>query len=74
MAIDLDIPRNKNRFLRVIKDGLNTNRLTQWEQTFLSDMERYYKERDEIGEYSGKGPWNPTVKQWNTLTDIERKL
>lgn len=72
-GVSLDIPRNRNRFLRIINDAAHTNRVSDWERGFLADMKKYYDNRDDMA-IAGRGPWNPSVNQWNTMTDIERKL
>lgn len=47
--------------------------ITDWERNFCKDMSRKANDRDDLIPITGEA-WNPTVKQWNTLTGIGDKL
>jgi hypothetical protein len=47
--------------------------LNNWESEFVSEMRGSFNSREDAIDL-GIQPWNPTVKQWNTLHDIASKL
>lgn len=62
------------RFVRRLeKAEKNTRFMTDWEQTFIRDMRAKFESR-ETAEDLGCPVWNPTVNQWNTLSEITERL
>ena len=47
-------------------------RLDEWEQQFIGDLRERFDSREDA-EDMGLAPWNPTVSQMNTLTEIWMK-
>lgn len=46
--------------------------LREWESNFVKDMRRLFETREDAMD-QGMTPWSPSVKQWNTLIDIEER-
>jgi hypothetical protein len=49
------------------------NHLDDWEQKFADDMREKFDGRDDDVDL-GVSPWNPSANQWNTLSEIARKV
>jgi hypothetical protein len=47
--------------------------LNNWESEFVSEMRTQFETREQAIDL-GVQPWNPTVKQWNTLHTIVSAL
>lgn len=47
-------------------------RLSEYEWSFVCDLRRNFDAREDQKDM-GLTPWNPTVKQWNWLMDLQRK-
>lgn len=50
-----------------------TNRSSQWEDQFVSDIREKFESRDVMMDM-GVTPWSPTASQMNTLSDIAGRL
>lgn len=47
--------------------------LSEWERQFVKDMREKFESR-ETAEDLGCQVWNPSVSQWNTLSEIAEKV
>lgn len=47
--------------------------VTTWESDFVASLREYFESREDAQDL-GLPEWNPTVNQWNTLSEIYLKV
>lgn len=61
------------RRLETCETSRNRDLLDQWEVTFVEGLRKRFDSREDAIDM-GITPWSPSVKQWNQLGELERKL
>lgn len=51
----------------------NYGELSEWEETFIQSLRESFDLREQEADL-GLTQWNPSVKQWNQLGEIYRRL